>query len=224
MLTFCFVSLFSSVMMSDKNDGGSTLTILILCLILVLLVLLLLYLYKRLNNETKDEYTIQRLVFSEGGLRDRVRQGIAEVQTRIGDRIRSQPLDEEQALSNNEDGNSGREEERDEEEDAGQGQRENENKTEEKEEEHQDHDSSDDYSSIDLRERVKQNNSNEEEMKEDEQEKQEVAKDEGKRDDNKQEEDVKNEERVGLLVDLKAFSGSAIWSEEKKEETNVTAL
>ncbi|MCJ8731680.1 hypothetical protein PDJAM_G00202310 [Pangasius djambal] len=205
--------------MSDTQHTDNTSTVLILFFILILLVLLLFYLYKRLNHETKGEYTIRQLVFGEGGLRDRMRQGVAVVEARLGDRIRSRNNDEEQALSINEDGNSGKEEEG--EEDAGEGH--SENKTEEKEEEHQ-NDSSDDYSSIDLKERVKQNKGKEEEKKEDEQKEDEVVNDEAKGDNSKQEEDVKNEERVGLLVDLKTFSGSAIWSEEKTEETNVTAL
>lgn len=196
-------------MMSDSY-ANNTPTVLILFFILVLLVLLLLYLYKRLNHETKGKYTIQRLVLGDGGLRDRVMHGVAEVEARLGDRLRSQTHDEEQTLSNNEDGNSGREE------DAGQSHSENENKTEEKDLEHH-NDSSEDYSSVDLQERVKKNNSKE---KEEEQEEEDVA----KGDDSKQDEDGKNEERVGLLVDLKTFSGSAIWSGEKTEETNVTAL
>lgn len=211
------LSLFSSVMMSDSNVDN-TQTVIILLFILVLLVLLLLYLYKRLNYETKDEYTIQRLVLGEGGLRDRVIQGIAVVETRLGDCLRSQTHDEEQALSSNEAGDG----EEGEEEDAGQDHSENENKTEEKDQEHCN--SSDDYSSIDLKERVKKNNSKENEEEQEEEEEDDVAKDEAKGDDSKKDKDVKDEERVGLLVDLKTFSGSAIWSGEKTEETNITAL
>ncbi|XP_060729426.1 uncharacterized protein si:ch211-119e14.1 isoform X2 [Tachysurus vachellii] len=172
----------------------------------------------RLNHETKDQYTIQRLVFSEGGLRDRVMRGIAVVEARI-DNMRSQAHDEEQALSSNEDGGVDKEEGED---NAGQGHGENEKTDEKAEEDH--NDSSDDYSSIDLKERVKLNNSKDE-KKEKEQEEEKVAKDGANGDGSKPvEADVKNEERVGLLVDLKTFSGSAIWSEEKKEESNVTAL
>lgn len=207
-------------MMSDSKD--STPIVLTLFFILIILILLLFYLYKRLNHETKNKYTIQQLVLGEGGLRDRVIQGVAVVEARLGDRIRSRSHDEEQALSSNEDKNSDKEDEEEGEENAGQGHSENENKTEEKEEEHQ-NDSSDDYSSIDLRERVKQNNSKEEEKKE-VQEEEAVEQDDAKKGDTKQAEDVKSEERVGLLVDLKTFSGSAIWSEEKTEEPNVTAL
>lgn len=204
--------------MSSTYDN--TPIILILFFVLVLLVILLFYLYKRLNYETKNKYTIQKLVLGEGGLRDRVRHGVAVVEARVGDRLRSKNQDEEQALSRAEDEKSDKEDEG-EEEDAGQGKCENENKTEEKEEEH---DSSDDYSSIDLKERVKQNTVKEEEKKEEEQNQEEVGKDEAKGDDSKQAEEVKKLERVSLLVDLKPFSGSAIWSEEKKEESNVTAL
>lgn len=210
-------------MMSD-TDADNTSTVLILFFILVILVVLLFFLYKRLNHETKNKYTIRQLIYSEGGLRDRVMQGVALVEARLGDHIRSRPQDEEQALSNNEDDNNDKEDEDDgglEDKEPGNGI--NENKTEEKGEENH-NDSSDDYSSIDLRERVKQNNSKEEEEKEQEQEEEDVEKDKEKEDDSRKEENVKNDERVGLLVDLEKISGSAIWSEEKKEELNVTAL
>ncbi|KAK2860601.1 hypothetical protein Q7C36_004767 [Tachysurus vachellii] len=201
-----------------NTSSDSTVPVLILFFILVILLIVLFYLYKRLNHETKDQYTIQRLVFSEGGLRDRVMRGIAVVEARI-DNMRSQAHDEEQALSSNEDGGVDKEEGED---NAGQGHGENEKTDEKAEEDH--NDSSDDYSSIDLKERVKLNNSKDE-KKEKEQEEEKVAKDGANGDGSKPvEADVKNEERVGLLVDLKTFSGSAIWSEEKKEESNVTAL
>ncbi|GAA6111299.1 cilia- and flagella-associated protein 251 [Tachysurus ichikawai] len=202
-----------------STSGNSTVTVLILFFILVLLLIVLFYLYKRLNHETKDQYTIQHLVFNEGGLRDRVMQGIALVEARL-DNMRSRTHDEEQALSIDEDGGIDKEEGED---NAGQGHSENEKTDKKAEEDH--NDSSDDYSSIDLKERVMLNNSKEEKNKEKEQEEEKVAKDGANGDGSKPvEDDVKNEERVGLLVDLKTFSGSAIWSEEKKEASNVTAL
>lgn len=158
-------------------------------------------------------------MLGEGGLRERVMQGVAVVQTRLAERTASQ--DEEQALSSTEDNNSAKEDEKEGDETAGHGNCENDNKT--KGVEHH-NDSSDDYSSVDLRERVKQNNSKEEENKEEEQKEESVGKEEAKEGYSTQEEDRKNEEGTGLLVDLKAFSGSAIWSEEKMEEPNVTAL
>ncbi|KAI5104169.1 cilia- and flagella-associated protein 251-like [Silurus meridionalis] len=214
-------------MMSDSTEDN-TYMVLIVFFILVILVILLLFLYKHLNRETKDKYTIQKLVLGEGGLRDRVMQGIAVVQTRLVE-LRPPQADEEQALSKNEDGNSGEEkeegeeEEEEEEESTEQGHSETENIAKAEEEEPH-NDSLDNCSSVGLKEGVKQNNSKEEEKKDEKQEKEEGAKDEAKGDDSKQEEVVKDEEKVGLLVDLKPFSGSAIWSEDKTEENNVTAL
>lgn len=205
-------------MMAD-TPTNSTSTVLILFFVLVLLVILLVYLYKRLNHETKDQYSIHRFVFREGGLRDRVMHGVAVMEARLV-QIRPRAQVDEEVLNSNDDLAKDKEEG---EEDAEECHSEN-----EKTEGNDHHDSSDDYSSIDLQERVKQNNSKEEEKKEKEPEEEKAAKDEANEDHSKPDDDddgdVKNEERVGLLVDLKTFSSSAIWSEEKKEESNVTAL
>ncbi|TSK82228.1 E3 ubiquitin-protein ligase DTX4 [Bagarius yarrelli] len=198
-------------MMSTEDN---TATVLILFFILVLLVLLLFYLYKRLNRETKNQYTIEQLVFSKGGLRDQVMQGITAVEARLAN-VRSRIHDEEQALSNNEEDGEDKdiadeeeeeEEEEEEVEDAGQIFV-NENQTNEKAHHNV---SSNDCSSTDQTESVKQDNSKEVE-KEEEVEEEKVAEDEANGHASKQDDDVKNEERVGLLVDLKTFSGSAIW-------------
>ncbi|KAL6490493.1 hypothetical protein MHYP_G00008380 [Metynnis hypsauchen] len=201
-------------MTGTDTGSNSTPIVLTLFFLWLLLVLILIYLYKRLNRETNNQYTVQRLVYGEGGLRDRVVQGV-EVVTSLTARFRPQNHDEEEAIGDIEDDYD---EEGDEERE---GTCQNDTNADENEEEDKD-DSSDDYSSIDLKERVKQNNSTEE-LKVDEEQKKE-SKDEEKEDGHKQEEEMKNEERVGLLVNIKPFSGSAIWSEEKTEETNVTAL
>ncbi|XP_017574348.1 acidic leucine-rich nuclear phosphoprotein 32 family member E [Pygocentrus nattereri] len=201
-------------MTTSQTGSDSTPIVLTLFFFWLLLVLILIYLYRRLNRETNDQYTVQQLVYGEGGLRDRVIQGV-EVVTSLTARFLPQNHDEEEAIGDIEDGND--EEEYEEREGTCQ----NETNADEHEEEDKD-DSSDDYSSIDLKERVKQNNSTEE-LKEDEEQKKE-SKDEEKEDGHKQEEEVKGEERVGLLVNIKPFSGSAIWSEEKTDDSNVTAL
>ncbi|XP_062849205.1 cilia- and flagella-associated protein 251 [Trichomycterus rosablanca] len=201
--------------MSETEHQDRTPIVLTLLFILVLLLLILFYLYKRLNRDTNDQYTIQRLVFREGGLRDRVMQGIGVVESRLRLLFRR---DEQENIGNIEEGNNNVEEDKDQ-EDVLEELNESVNKKEEQKDQHEE-DSSDDYSSIDLKERLRQNIKEEEEEKKDEPGKEEGSETE----DGSKERDANNEERVGLLVDIKTFSGSAIWSEEKMEESDVTAL
>ncbi|KAK1796959.1 hypothetical protein P4O66_008357, partial [Electrophorus voltai] len=206
------------VMMSDTQpESNSTAVILYLLFLLIALVLLLFYLYKRLNRDTDGQYTIQHLIFSPGGLRDRVIQGVQAVESRVHDlRSRLQIPDEEEGNAENDEvGNGERKQE-----EAEKGRTQNDTNGEIKEEQNQDN-SSDDYSSIDLRERVKENNNKKVDNKEED--KKEESEDRAKENDCKQSEEVKNEERVGLFIDLKSFSGSAIWSGEKGEN-NMTVL
>ncbi|KAL7876136.1 hypothetical protein AOLI_G00110990 [Acnodon oligacanthus] len=196
-------------MTGSETGSNSTPIVLTLFFLWLLLVLILIYLYRRLNRETNNQYSVQRLIYGEGGLRDRVIQGV-EVVTNFTGRFLPQNRDEEEAIGDIENGDEERKETC-----------QNETNADENEEEDKD-DSSDDYSSIDLKERVKQNNSTEELKKVEEQKKE--SKDEEKEDEHKQEEEVKDAERVGLLVNIKPFSDSAIWSEEKTEDSNVTAL
>ncbi|XP_051576736.1 nucleolar transcription factor 1-B-like [Myxocyprinus asiaticus] len=205
-------------MMSDTVDSNSTPTVIALLFIWVILVLALVYLYKRLNADTNGQYTVQRVVFAEGGLRDRLRQGVGSVENRFGLHIWPQPHDEEQKVIRGDDG-------RDEEEDDNDKQNESHaNEDEEQEDDDVKDDSLDDYSSVDLREkanlRKEDKKSDAEEVEEKEKQNEAAAGEE-----DKQGEEEKNEEKVGLLVDLKPFSGSAIWSEENKDGGNdLTAL
>ncbi|KAJ0006584.1 hypothetical protein NQD34_013857 [Periophthalmus magnuspinnatus] len=59
-------------------------TILALFFFLVALLILLFFLYKYLNREANGKYTVQRIVFREGGLRDRARDATVAVATRLG--------------------------------------------------------------------------------------------------------------------------------------------
>lgn len=196
-------------------SGDSTPIVIALLFIWLILVLALVFFYKKLNKDTNGQYDIQRLILAEGGLRDQLRQGVGVVENRLGVRIWPQPIEEEEDLRVNE----GTDEEDND--------KQNESHAEE-EEEQENHDikddSSDDYSSIDLRERANmriENKNGEKAEAEEDKEKQEEATGE----DEKHGKELKNEEKVGLLVDFKPFTGSAIWSEQSKDEGNdLTAL
>ncbi|KAG9274197.1 high mobility group nucleosome-binding domain-containing protein 5-like [Astyanax mexicanus] len=211
--------------MTNNDEGDNTGLVLGLLFFWILLILVLVYLYKRLNQESNNQYTIHRLVYTQGGLRDRAVQGVQLV-TSFVDRIRPQNSDEEAEIGGDGDTDNREDEE---EEDGGDKDGEGachreakqDDQDDEDEEEDKD-DSSDDYSSVDLKERVMRNNGAEDKKTEEKQE--ESSKAEEKVEEPKQQEEVKDEERVGLLVNIKPFSGSAIWSEEKTEESNVTAL
>lgn len=219
-MTYLPLTVSSSVTMPDNNEPSSTPLILALLFFWIILVLVLIYLYKRLNRDTNGQYTVQRFVYKEGGLRDRVIQGIEAVNGFV-ERIRPQNRDEE-ALGGDEEMNRGEDEE-EEGEEEGDSEGQNETNADRDEDEAKD-DSSDDYSSVDLRERVKQNNSTEEQKIKEEQKEETKDENEEKENEHKEEEGEKDEERVGLLVNIKPFSGSAIWSEEKTDESSVTAL
>lgn len=204
-------------MTSNTVSGDSTPIVIALLFIWLILVLALVFFYKRLNKNTNGQYEIHRLIFAEGGLRDQLRQRVGVMENRLGVRILPPPHEEEEHLEDNE----GKDEE------DVDNDKENESQPEE-EEEQENHDikddSSDDYSSIDLRERAnKRKHSKNGEKTEDKEDKEKQEKAAGE--DGKHGKEVKNEEKVGLLVDLKPFSGSAIWSEQSKDEGNdLTAL
>ncbi|XP_076829442.1 uncharacterized protein LOC143475470 [Brachyhypopomus gauderio] len=203
-------------MTADIASAHKTTVLVVLSCLLIVLLLLLLYFYKRLNRDTDDQYSVQRLVFRPGGLRDRVMQGARAVESRVRDlRSRLQPQDEEEGnYEDNEDGSAGGKKGEADKGHTG-------DDSMEDDIEGPEENSSDDYSSIDLRERAKQNNTKDEEQNEGEQN--EESKDGAGKNESKESEEVTNEERVGLLIDLKSFSGSAIWSEERAE-SSVTAL
>lgn len=199
--------------MSDNDDKTSTIVILVF--VLLALIAILFYLYRRLNRDTNDQYSIQQFFSKEGGFCDRVSNGITVVVDCLLTLFQN---DQQENVRHVEEGNNNVDgddhvEDVAEELDGG------ENKKEEQKEQHEE-DSSDDYSSIDLKEKLRQN------ITEDGKKKEEECKIEvsGTMETGSKERDENNEERVGLLVDIKTLSGSAIWSEEKMQESDVTAL
>ncbi|XP_056115089.1 30 kDa salivary gland allergen Aed a 3 [Rhinichthys klamathensis goyatoka] len=199
-------------MASHTPSYDSTATVLILLFVLIILALALVYFYKRLNVDTNGQYTVQNIVFAPGGLRDRLRQGVGVVENRFGVHIWPQPREDEENIGDSV------------EEEGGGHDKQNDSYTEGEQQENDDGggDSSSDYSSVDLRERAKtqadekkseKNEAEEEKKKQKEEEKEEAAEGEEHECGEK-----KNEEKVGLLVDLTPFSGSAIWSEPEEDK------
>ncbi|XP_030636773.1 cilia- and flagella-associated protein 251-like [Chanos chanos] len=200
------------------TDASGTDPAVVLFVFLILLVILLICSYKYLNRETDGRYTIRRLVYQPGGVRDRLRDGVRVVETRFGVHLWPEPREDEEAMGQGE-GQGGEEE--DEEKacgGAGSDAEEQEDGAGKEEDREKGDDSSDDYSSIDLRERAKLKNEDKKEAE---------GSDEQKQEEQRAEEGEKSEERVGLLIDFKPLSGSALWSGEKKddeESADLTAL
>lgn len=71
-------------MANSSEYKTSTPTVLILVFLLVCLVILLILFYKKLNKESEGKYTIRRMVYKEGGLRDRVRGAAVFLGDRLG--------------------------------------------------------------------------------------------------------------------------------------------
>ncbi|KAJ8416479.1 hypothetical protein AAFF_G00357670 [Aldrovandia affinis] len=188
--------------------------VVVLFLFLTLIILALVYTYKRLNRETDGEYTLTRLINGQGGARERVQNAVSVVESRLGIQLR-------QRKRGDIEGGEGDEEEEDREQE-----RVSEKNAESLAEDAQDEDSSDDYSSLegcDLREKKRLQGGSEKSKegnrvsvgKKDE-EKVEMTREK------KEEKVMEGEENCqgggvggGLLADLKEFSGSAIWAEEK---------
>ncbi|KAF4111441.1 hypothetical protein G5714_008472 [Onychostoma macrolepis] len=207
----------NKVMGSDESNVHNTSTVIALLFIWIVLALALFYFYKKLNADTNGQYTVQRMFFAPGGLRDRLRQGVGVVENRLGVRIWPQQRDDEENIGSH-----------DEEDEEGEGQdKQNDSYTEEGEQQEHDDDgddSSDDYSSVDLRERAKMQMEKKEEKDEAEEEKEERKEKAAAAREEDKSEGVKNPEKVELLVDLKPFTSSAIWSEENKDGNDLTAL
>ncbi|XP_052010044.1 FK506-binding protein 4 [Xyrauchen texanus] len=197
-------------------SADSTPTVIALLFIWVILVLALVYLYKRLNADTNGQYTLQRAVFAEGGLRDRLRQGVGFVENRFGVNIWPRPRDEEEEVMQGIEGGDVEEEDDNDKQNESHGDEDDEQESGDVKD-----DSSDDYSSIDLRERLNLRKEDQKRVTEEEEKQNEAAAGE----EDTQSEEAKNEEKVGLLTDLKPSAGSAIWSEENKDGGNdLTAL
>ncbi|XP_050931547.1 retrotransposon-like protein 1 [Lates calcarifer] len=207
------------------DSGSSTKTVLVLFFCLVGLIFLLIFLYKKLNKEANGEYTIRRMVYKEGGVRDRVRGAALALETRLGVQIWPRGDSEEDG----EEMQEVQDEEGQVEEGGSQGsdsEREDQDEDEEEEEgnngehcsktEGKGDDTPADNTSV--------------EGSEPDEETRLTDKPEAKEEEEKREEKVgegagKGEASggAGLLIDLKQFSGSAIWSEEG-EGKDVTAL
>lgn len=189
----------------------STRTVLVLFFCLIALIVLLILLYKKLNRVATGKYTIRRMVYKEGGIRDRVRGAAVALETRLGVQLwpRSDTDEDGEEMQEVQD------EEGQLEEGGSQG-----SDSEEEEEEKEEQcgevkgkggDSSGDNSSVETSEGGEQTRLTDQpeakgEMGEKEEEKEEKVGDgEGK---------GEASGGDGLLINLKQFSGSATWSEE----------
>lgn len=193
-------------------------TVLILFFCLIGLIVLLIFFYKKLNREANGEYTIRSIVYKEGGVRDRVRGAALALGTRLG--VQLWP-----GSNTDEDGEEMQEvqdEEGQVEEGSSQGNDSEGDDQEEEEEESAEEEKgkggdTDDISSLEGSEAGEQASlTDQPEAKGRTGEK--VGDGEGK---------GEASGGAGLLIDLKQFSGSAIWSEEESgeaKESDVTAL
>ncbi|XP_078132267.1 uncharacterized protein LOC144534292 [Sander vitreus] len=203
------------------SENASTQTVLILFFCLMGLIVLLILLYKKLNREASGEYTVRRLVYKEGGIRDRVRGTALALGTRFGVQLWPQSdtgEDEEEmqevqveAVQSDKGGSQGSYSEGADQEE------EEEEEGEDVEKSGKGGDTSDDNSSVEGSEAGGQARpTDQEKAKGDTEEK--VGDEEGK---------GEASGGAGMLIDLKPFSGSAIWSEEEGGEgkdSDMTAL
>ncbi|XP_054457593.1 uncharacterized protein si:ch211-119e14.1 [Anoplopoma fimbria] len=203
---------------SKPTDNYSTTTVIILLCCLLCLIVLLFFLYKMLNKEANGKYTVQRMVYKEGGVRDRVRGAALALGTRLGvqlwppsdnDEEMREVQDEERQVEeggsqwNDSKGDDQEEKEGEEEEQCGRA----------KGEGSETHD----YSSLES------SDAEEEDRLTDQVES--VGETEEKVGDGEGEGEASG--GTGLLIDLKQFSGSAIWSAEEGGEgivSDVTVL
>lgn len=199
-------------------------TVMILSFTLIILIVLLIFFYKKLNREANNEYTIQNMVYKQGGIRDRVRGAVLAVETNLGVQLWPRGEDEEEEMDEcpecqHSDGDV----------EAGTSQPESDGSETDGEDEQED--SVDHCGSTQEKEG---DNSSVEGLETGEEDRLMNNKLEVRVEveDKKQEKEVKEEGKAeasagtGLLIDLKQFSGSAIWSEEGGEgqSGDVTAL
>lgn len=208
-----FSSLFTSGMTGNVTSS-STATVLTLFFCLIGLIILLIFLYKVLNKESNGEYTIQRIVYKEGGLRDRVRGAAMVVGTRLGVQLwphsDSEEDGEEMQEIKDEEGQMGKHSS--EENESGEDEHEEEDNVEQSDEMKENgDDTSHDNSSLEGLDSEEQASL--------------IYQPEEKGGDG----DSKGEASggAGLQINISQFSGSAIWSEEEGGEalvSDVTAL
>ncbi|KAG7273430.1 LOW QUALITY PROTEIN: hypothetical protein CRUP_023655 [Coryphaenoides rupestris] len=204
--------------LDDKRTKSRT-TVVLLFFFLLFLVLLLLFLYRRLNKKTNGQYTVRNMVLGEGGLRD----GLAHAAfTHLGIRLwADRDSVEAERRSDNEseeaeEGEEGRRWRR------GWGEEEEEGGVEEapvlkgregdEEADASVHD--DDLVTLQIDELPSASETSklivvvatvEEVKKKDEEEEEEEE---------EEEQDQEQQQGAGLLIDLKKFSGGAMWAEE----------
>lgn len=193
------------------SPSSSNWTVVILSLFLVLLCVLLVYFYKKLNQQANGQYTVRRLVYKEGGVRDQVRGVALVVGTRLG--IQLWPSDdsdksgEEMQEINDEEEGLDRGGSKGSEDKGGDEERE--------EEQWSDTESKDSGTSADDSGPEAGEDASlmcepkEAQVMEERAEKEKGE--EGKREDSGSSE---------LAIDLKQFSGSVIWSEEQMDDVN----
>lgn len=194
-------------------------TVMALSFSLIILIVLLVFFYKKLNREANKKYTIRHMVHKQGGVRDRVRGAVLVVETNLGVQLWPRSEDEEEEMDEcpecqHSDGDV----------EAGASQPESDGSQTDREDE-QEEDSVDHSGSTQEKEG---DNSSEEGLETGEEDrlmhnKLEVRVEVEDKNVEKQEKEVKEEGNAkasggtGLLIDLKQFSGSAIWSEEGGE-------
>nr|XP_019962940.1 PREDICTED: uncharacterized protein LOC109642552 [Paralichthys olivaceus] len=197
----------------DRSQTNKT--IIILCFCLVGLMVLLFYFYKKLNKESNGEYTIRRMWHKKGWIMDQGRAAALALGTGLG-LIRSDSNEEEEEMQEvrDEEGqlveggcqgsdSEGSSQEEDEEDNMEQGKGDNTS--------HCTSSSVGSKAGEGTRLTGQRKANVEMEVKREEKEEEVKSKGEGRGE-------------SGLLIDLKQFSGSAIWSEEEKMEREVTSL
>lgn len=211
--------------MTQSPPTDSTKTVLILLFCLLGLIILLIFLYKKLNKEADGKYTVRNIMYREGGIRDQVRGAALAVGTSLG--VQLWPGGETE-----EDGEE-MQEIQDEEGQVEEGDRQG-SDSEGDDQEEGDHSAKHCDESEGEGEDTSDDDSDSEGSKQEEQAKlmdQQEAK--GETEEEKEEKVGEGEGKgeasggAGLLIDLKQFSGSAIWSEEgggEGKDGDVTAL
>lgn len=209
------------------TESKSLMTILILLIFLLGLMILLFFLYKKLNREADGKYTIENMVYKEGGIRDRVRGAALAVGTRLGVQLWSDDKTEEDGEEmqeiQDEEGqveNGGRQGS----DSEGDDQEEGDDSTNQGDETTGKEDTSDDDNNDDVI--VSESSKQEEEGQLIEQEALKGGTEKDKVEKVREGEgQAEASGGAGVLIDLKQFSGSAIWSEEGAGQCgDVTAL
>lgn len=200
----------------EVNNLVSHTTILVLFFILAALLILLFFLYKYLNKEANGKYTVRRVVYRKGGLRDRARGAAVALGNRLGvqlwpqsDTDQDEENGEDEEETNSEGNNSS-----DEVNDAAQvDKRKSGSVAEDDNAKGGSGDGSE--SSADDEEQT--------EARPEPESKPEAAETEEAKDEDVQENKA-GETSAPIVISLNQFSGSVLWSGEENGEGDVTAL